>query len=476
MTDADQIGRMLNKQPSIVSYRSVEDLVTLKDWLYNFNDTKDNRVRAIQRIKALNSRGRIPHAIESTGLLTSICVSDPSLVPSSTDKTQLQNDSNILQLSYSMALTRFVNGLLDPLQQSNFAIPLHQLAKSLQVPSSFVELRHMATHERLPSLSMLRMACTDALNWLYDNYWNKIEDVDSDLEDSDSESNDPLLSTKEQELVSQQVKIQTDVLPELIANLKVYKKIRKQDLNYVYKYGNSSETGVKYWKAVKKVKRHFTSHLPVVLKVLVFKDFMIYKEEQKSKKLTSYLNLLYKLYAPLLDEFGLVVKYQLLQLMLNSLGGTKEIVESLVNKRMGFEFNLEFEQTQASHWILHLVEDLYNQKDPLVINDVVIKKIDLIETISQQVDTVPIDYRLIILQGLKSLPVPEALQQRLKSNIDSLQKEKKLKSYEQVESLDSILGLATPEPSEPAVKKQKTQPGPFESHDNWEPVPFGSVV
>ena len=169
--------KRLKRNPTIVCYRDVQELVILKDWLYNFDDSRDNRYRAIQKVKALSSRGKLPHAIESTSLLTSIILTDPSEGGSN-------NDSNVLQLSYTMALIRFVNGLLDPFQQSNFAIPLHQLAKNLNLPSFFVELRHMGTHESLPNLNILRIASRQALNWLYDNYWNHVEETD-DLEDSE---------------------------------------------------------------------------------------------------------------------------------------------------------------------------------------------------------------------------------------------------------------------------------------------------
>lgn len=67
-----------------------------------------------------------------------------------------------------------MNGLLDPGQQSQFALPMHVLARNLNLPASFVEIRHAATHEALPSLSVLRTVAVRALDWLWTNYWSAV--------------------------------------------------------------------------------------------------------------------------------------------------------------------------------------------------------------------------------------------------------------------------------------------------------------
>ena len=57
---------------------------------------------------------------------------------------------------------------------------MHLLAKQLNLPTYFVELRHMGTHENLPSLDILRSTCSKALTWLYDNYWCHVEEANQD--------------------------------------------------------------------------------------------------------------------------------------------------------------------------------------------------------------------------------------------------------------------------------------------------------
>ena len=102
----------------------------------------------------------MPHAIESTAQLTAALLADTAAVA-----------PLLLRLGYSTAICRFVNGLLDPAQQSQFALPMHLLARNLHLPASFVELRHAATHEALPSLAVLRTVAVRALDWLWTDYW-----------------------------------------------------------------------------------------------------------------------------------------------------------------------------------------------------------------------------------------------------------------------------------------------------------------
>jgi hypothetical protein len=70
-----------------------------------------------------------------------------------------------------MAVTRFVNGLLDPAQQAVHAISMMALARQLGLPEAFVELRHATTHDALPSLAVLKLAAERARLWLWQYYW-----------------------------------------------------------------------------------------------------------------------------------------------------------------------------------------------------------------------------------------------------------------------------------------------------------------
>jgi ribosomal biogenesis protein LAS1 len=60
---------------------------------------------------------------------------------------------------------------------------MYSIAKSIGLPATYVELRHQATHEELPSLPKLRTATQKALRWIWDYYWSKLS---SDLVDTEN--------------------------------------------------------------------------------------------------------------------------------------------------------------------------------------------------------------------------------------------------------------------------------------------------
>ena len=91
----------------------------------------------------------LPHALESTLALLSVVIHDHS-------HSRLSNLS--LRQSYATAVIRLVNGLVDPLQLGLYARSIASIARQLGLPPWLVELRHAATHEELPSLSLLREA------------------------------------------------------------------------------------------------------------------------------------------------------------------------------------------------------------------------------------------------------------------------------------------------------------------------------
>ena len=51
---------------------------------------------------------------------------------------------------------------------------MYKVGKDVGIPTSFVELRHEATHGDLPSLVVLRRAAERSLLWLYNEYWKHL--------------------------------------------------------------------------------------------------------------------------------------------------------------------------------------------------------------------------------------------------------------------------------------------------------------
>ncbi|KAG0204714.1 profilin, required for normal timing of actin polymerization in response to thermal stress [Mortierella sp. GBA30] len=119
-------------------------------------------LRGTGYVKAWEARGKLPHAIDSTAAFMQVVVRD---------WTQTCSDQD-LRMMYSMVFIRFVNGYVDAFQSSKSAKSIAYLAvEKVGMPIWFVELRHTATHDYLPSLTILRSATNQALAWINDNYW-----------------------------------------------------------------------------------------------------------------------------------------------------------------------------------------------------------------------------------------------------------------------------------------------------------------
>ena len=80
------------------------------------------------------------------------------------------------KLTYGGKKCSFVTGLLDMQQDKQRKMSMFSIAKTIGLPATFVELRHQATHEQLPSLSRLRAAAEKALAWIWEYYWQHLLD------------------------------------------------------------------------------------------------------------------------------------------------------------------------------------------------------------------------------------------------------------------------------------------------------------
>lgn len=105
------------------------------------------------QLSAWRATTYLPHALESTlSILTAIL-----------QDAENENGRSWLSVrqSYATAIIRLVNGLVDPLQQGSYARSIASIAAQLELPAWFVELRHAATHEDMPSLELLREAAKE---------------------------------------------------------------------------------------------------------------------------------------------------------------------------------------------------------------------------------------------------------------------------------------------------------------------------
>ena len=121
--------------------------------------------QAVKHMKLwqFRSENRLPVSVESTLIFLEILLSEDS--PNAVSQYQIQ-------VMYAMAITRFVNGLVDQQQKGAYSLPVAQLARNMDIPRFLVDIRHAATHDSLPSIHVLRRAANTALEWLFNNYWS----------------------------------------------------------------------------------------------------------------------------------------------------------------------------------------------------------------------------------------------------------------------------------------------------------------
>lgn len=147
----------------VTPWRDLEEWLFIKQSFFPSEPNDDlARKFAVDRVEAWSVRGRVPHAVVSTAMLSAAMIKDRASL-----LTTLES-----RMILAMALVRFVNGFLDPAQQAAYAVSMSALAKTIKLPEAFVEIRHSATHDSLPSLPTLRAVLVNALNWLWDNYWD----------------------------------------------------------------------------------------------------------------------------------------------------------------------------------------------------------------------------------------------------------------------------------------------------------------
>ncbi|KAI8965705.1 Las1-domain-containing protein [Daldinia sp. FL1419] len=158
---------------------------------------------AVSRVSMWMQRGGCPHLVESTALLVAAILSD---VRETRARAPSGASAYAIRAAYAAAFSRFVTGLLDSQQDKQRKMSMYSIAKTIGLPATFVELRHQATHEQLPSLSKLRTAAKKALAWIWDYYWKNLPDEDGSAEDKKLNACQSLLLKYLQEDSTTQVK------------------------------------------------------------------------------------------------------------------------------------------------------------------------------------------------------------------------------------------------------------------------------
>ncbi|KAF4736641.1 LAS1-like [Perkinsus olseni] len=128
------------------------------------------KLEAVSLVDLWRIRGRVPVAVDITGMVLQIMCHDPYFTPETTAQVSLDE----LQQLYSLAVIRLCNGVIDTEQKGLVAQSQDSIARRIGFPTWLVELRHEATHgSTLPTIHVLRMAAESILRYLDKNYWSR---------------------------------------------------------------------------------------------------------------------------------------------------------------------------------------------------------------------------------------------------------------------------------------------------------------
>jgi hypothetical protein len=155
------------------------------------------RQTAVQHVQMWSFKDpKLPHAIIATANLTEAMLHD------TLDRREAISDWALRSI-YAMAFCRFVNGFVDrdiakvalrataatradgavlwltnnddkagaSTLNSRGESSMYAHATTIGMPEQFVELRHRATHEEMPSIEVLRQMARQGLEWLWERWW-----------------------------------------------------------------------------------------------------------------------------------------------------------------------------------------------------------------------------------------------------------------------------------------------------------------
>ena len=154
---------------------SVEATLALLSALLLVYDNDSAEGSGFEHANSDHCNDRRDQATRSDHDIPLICDSSQTQIPSfssySTYHSSLRTSHHATRLSLSMALTRLVNHSTDHHQTALYARSIAAIASDIQLPTYLVDLRHSATHDTLPPLTVLVSAGERALKWVVQKYW-----------------------------------------------------------------------------------------------------------------------------------------------------------------------------------------------------------------------------------------------------------------------------------------------------------------
>ncbi|SGZ58035.1 CIC11C00000002061 [Sungouiella intermedia] len=420
MSDRTKSGIGPSKLPeTIVSpYRSITQLISLGSKLQNKHTCAD----ALREVQVLQLRGKLPHGVECTALFASLALAD---IPGA--------NTFVLRNAYALALVRFVNGMLDPFQQGQYASALVNIAKIVGLPLSFVEIRHAATHEELPTLEALRALALKATKWLQDNFWSELnEDVSGE---SSQGRNSGVAENKAAHGASD---------GDIVRWLKIFKRGRKRLLD--------SERLVRplicdhdqqiYWSAIDSLASECKNNQAKVADILV-QHFLVKRIEAKTKTAI-------KVYLPLVEYLGVEFRWNVLLTLIHQ--------SSLLIPGHFDGCSL----VQSEQWLQHLI--------PVVLQGPF--QFGMVKSKDDAIIALRTNLTLLEVESLIRIVVEDLLSGSNKKKFMLPPLLEEILS-EQVSTETSTETSTEPEEKVENDYKRRKAACVFGSHDNWTIKPFG---
>lgn len=469
--------------PQITPYKFPKELQLLYDCFYH-SKYHDRKQFAIAKVRSYLTKGPIPHSIEMTALLAEAIISDerqtgvtvsnlentyPNINTINTEVSDLG-----IRMQYSMSIIKFVNGLLDPFQQSIYNISLHKLALELNLPNYFVETRHAGTHERLPSLEMMRLVACRALNWLRNEYWEVAinqykasglleSNIEDWIENIRNERKNRIKRENENARLKENKKAVTiDDMKRLETVLKNIKKIRKEMIQ-----NNQSKS--KLSKELDILKLLISQHPEFVIRTMIFKNYLVLHGEKFENLNEKQIRGIHMIWIDILRQLDSAFLFKLWK-MFFKLSTKKELVKydtNYVEKKILHNQDINYLQSPCEYiqsiewtkWILMHVEivtetNIENILNLLMQNTSEISK-KCLETLQSSYD------KTIRKCGLDAKVLKMSNIMNKFWVIDPIFSEREL--YD----VDSD--------AEDYVQNKRVKPSIylFETFESWRPVPFG---
>ncbi|CAO2837401.1 unnamed protein product [Amaranthus hypochondriacus] len=157
----------LHENYKLVPWLNWEEWDTVR--LSLFSASPDSVAKALRKVGAWRCRGHLPILVEVTASIVEIQQKDPHFRVQLSDGAS--DSEEMLAMLYTMAIMRLVNGPLEKLCKVAGS-SIADAAEEIGMPRMLVDIRHEGSHRELPSLRLLRLASTKALDWLKSFYWN----------------------------------------------------------------------------------------------------------------------------------------------------------------------------------------------------------------------------------------------------------------------------------------------------------------